>query len=56
MKHLHITIGDSSYDVEILGDPRQDEVLIKVNGETFIAHAEDVTTLIGCNACFCENY
>ena len=41
MKHLHITIGDSSYDVEILGDPRQDEVLIKVNGETFIAHAEE---------------
>lgn len=43
MKHFHITIDDSSYDVEILDDPRQDEVQVKVNGETFTVHAEDLS-------------
>jgi biotin carboxyl carrier protein len=43
MKHFHITIDDSSYDVEILNDPRQDEVQVKVNGETFTVRAEDLS-------------
>ena len=38
-----ITIKDTSYDVEILDDPRQEEVQVKVNGETFTACTKDLS-------------
>jgi len=39
-----IKINDTSYDVEIMDDPRQDEVQVKVNGETFMVSAEDLSS------------
>ncbi len=42
MTQYHITIKDSTYDVEILDDPRQAEVAVKVNGEEFKVQAEEV--------------
>lgn len=39
-----IKINDTSYDVEIMDDPRQDEVQVKVNGETFKVSAEDLSS------------
>lgn len=35
MKQFQITINDTSYEVEILNDPRQEEVQVRVNGEEF---------------------
>lgn len=42
MTQYKITIKDSTYDVEILDDPRQSEVAVKVNGEEFTVAAEEV--------------
>lgn len=42
MTQYHITIKDTKYDVEILDDPRQEEVLVKVNGEEIKVIAEEV--------------
>ncbi len=39
-----IKINDTSYDVEIMDDPRQDEVQVKVNGETFTVSAQDLSS------------
>lgn len=36
MKQFQITINDINYSVEILDDPRLDEVQVRVNGEDFI--------------------
>lgn len=35
MKQFQITINDTSYEVEILDDPRKEEVQVRVNGEEF---------------------
>jgi biotin carboxyl carrier protein len=35
MKQFQITINETSYEVEILDDPRQEEVQVRVNGEEF---------------------
>jgi biotin carboxyl carrier protein len=35
MKQFQITINDTSYEVEILDDPRNEEVQVRVNGEEF---------------------
>lgn len=35
MKQFQIKINDTSYEVEILDDPRQEEVQVRVNGEEF---------------------
>ena len=35
MKQFQITINDTSYEVEILDDPRQEEVQVRVNGEEY---------------------
>ena len=42
MTQYHITIKGTKYDVEIMDDPRQDEVLVKVNGEELKVIAEEV--------------
>ncbi len=42
MTQYKITIKDTTYDVEILDDPRQAEVAVKVNGEEFKVGAEEV--------------
>ena len=33
MKQFQIKINDTSYEVEILDDPRNEEVQVRVNGE-----------------------
>ncbi|MBP8998593.1 MAG: hypothetical protein KBG10_09955 [Anaerolineaceae bacterium] len=43
MKQYRITIKDTTYDVEILDDPRSEEVKVKVNGEELIVATEEVT-------------
>ena len=35
MKQFQIKINDTSYEVEILDDPRNEEVQVRVNGEEF---------------------
>jgi len=40
MKQYRITIKDTTYDVEILDDPRSEEVKVKVNGEELIVATE----------------
>ncbi len=35
MKQFQIKINDTSYEVEILDDPRKEEVQVRVNGEEF---------------------
>jgi biotin carboxyl carrier protein len=42
MTQYHLKIKDKSYEVELLGDPRQEEVQVKVNGEVFTVQAEDL--------------
>lgn len=42
MTQYKITIKDTTYDVEILDDPRQAEVAVKVNGEQFTVEAEEI--------------
>lgn len=42
MTQYHITIKDSTYDVEILDDPRNDEVQVKVNGEQLTVVTEEL--------------
>jgi len=40
MKQFQITINDTSYEVEILDDPRQEEVLVRVNGEEYTVKSD----------------
>lgn len=42
MTQYRITVKDTTYDVEILGDPRMDEVEVKVNGEEFTVVTEEL--------------
>ncbi len=42
MTQYKITVKDTTYDVEILDDPRNEEVLVKVNGEELIVVAEEL--------------
>ena len=42
MTQYRITIKDTTYDVEILDDPRLDEVQVKVNGEEFTVATEEL--------------
>lgn len=41
MTQYRITIKDTTYDVEILDDPRLDEVQVKVNGEEYTVTTEE---------------
>jgi len=40
MKQFQITINETSYEVEILDDPRQEEVQVRVNGEEFVVKTD----------------
>ena len=42
MTQYKITVKDTTYDVEILDDPRNDEVLVKVNGEELTVVTEEL--------------
>ncbi len=46
MSQYRITIKDTTYDVEILDDPRMDEVQVKVNGEVFTVATEDLNKTV----------
>jgi biotin carboxyl carrier protein len=43
MKHYRITIDNQTFDVEVLGNPRQQQVHVRVNGEDFTVNTETVT-------------
>ena len=43
MKRYRIRLEDRTYDVEVLDDPRQDQVRVDVDGETFVVGVETVT-------------
>ncbi len=40
MKRYRITLDDQTFDVRVLGDPRQSEVQVEVNGEIFTVGVE----------------
>ncbi len=42
MKHYKLTLDNQTFDVEVLDDPRQGTVRVKVDGETFTVDAETV--------------
>lgn len=42
MKHYLITIGEKTYDVEVLDDPRKEDVHVRVDGETLTVNVEKV--------------
>mgnify|MGYP002387720354 FL=1 len=46
MTQYKITVKDTTYDVEILDDPRMDEVQVKVNGEVFTVATEDLNKTV----------
>ena len=45
MKRYRIRLEDRMYDVEVLDDPRQDQVRVAVDGETFVVGVETVTAV-----------
>jgi biotin carboxyl carrier protein len=47
MKHFRLTVDGKPYEIEILNDPRADEVNLTVNGQEFTVTAEnlDVETI-----------
>lgn len=42
MKRYRITLGDQSFDVHVIDDPRQEEVRVEVDGEMFTVGVETV--------------
>jgi len=42
MKHYHITLEGRTFDVEVLDDPRQRQVRVRVDGQVFTVEAEAV--------------
>jgi biotin carboxyl carrier protein len=40
VKHYHITVKGRRFDVQLLSDPRQQEVQVEVNGETLTVEIE----------------
>lgn len=46
MTQYRITIKDTTYDVEILDDPRMDEVQVKVNGEEYTVATEELNKTV----------
>ena len=42
MKRYRITLEGQTFDVEVLDDPRQEQVRVKVNGEVFTVGVEAV--------------
>jgi biotin carboxyl carrier protein len=50
MKRYRITLGDRAYDVRVLGDPRQTEVAVEVDGEVLTVGVETMPTPPGATA------
>jgi len=46
MTQYKITVKDTTYDIEILDDPRNDEVLVKVNGEELTVTTEELNKAV----------
>jgi biotin carboxyl carrier protein len=46
MTQYRITIKNTTYDVEILDDPRKDEVMVKVNGEELTVVTEELNKTV----------
>ncbi len=44
MKEYRITLGDHTFDVKVLDDPRQKEVRVEVDGEPFTVNVEAVAS------------
>lgn len=42
MNQYRITLNDRSFDVKVLDDPRQEQVRVEVDGETFVVGVESV--------------
>jgi acetyl-CoA carboxylase biotin carboxyl carrier protein len=42
MNHYRLTIDNQTYDVELLDDPRMNEIRVRVNGEEMAVGVEDV--------------
>jgi len=42
MRHYHITLEGHTFDVEVLDDPRQRRVRVRVDGQVFTVEAEAV--------------
>ncbi len=43
MKHYQITINGKAYDVEVLDDPRKEDVRVRVDGEEIIVNVQSLT-------------
>jgi hypothetical protein len=56
MTQYKITVKDSTYDVEILDDPRQAEVAVKVNGERFTVETEEIVWTCTCGSQNCREH
>ncbi len=47
MKHYQITLEGRTFDVKVLDDPRQEQVRVQVDGETFTVGVESVLQDVG---------
>ncbi len=50
MRRYRITLGDRAFDVKVLDDPRQEQVRVEVDGETFTVGIEAVPAVTGVTA------
>ncbi len=46
MKHYQITLGDQTFDVKVLGDPRQEQVEVEVNGQAVTVRVKPVAEAV----------
>ena len=46
MKRYRITLEDQTFDVEVLDDPRQEHVRVRVDGQSFTIGVEDVAEVV----------
>lgn len=42
MKHYNVTIGEKKFDIEVIDDPRKEEVRVKVDGEELTVKIETI--------------
>ena len=50
MRRYRITLGGRTFDVKVLDDPRQEQVRIEIDGETFTVGVEAVPAVTGVTA------
>ena len=46
MKQYRITLGDRTFEVKVLDDPRREQVRVEVDGETFTVGVEAVPAVV----------